>query len=257
MSAFENKRGVVLGVANKRSIAWAIGRRLAEEGAQLAFFVLDARTESKVRPLVDALPGEHHIVHCDVSDDAQLDAAFATVAERFAGRIDLCVHSVAFARREDLEGSFLKTSREGFHTALDISAYSLVAVAQRAAPLMGEGGAIVTLTYLGAERVVPGYNVMGVAKAALEAACRYLAADLGERGITCNAISAGPIQTLSARGIRGFSTMIDYVSQRAPLKRSTDVDEVAETALFLLGPGGRGISAETIHVDCGYHAMGM
>jgi enoyl-[acyl-carrier protein] reductase I len=253
----EGTHGVILGVANKRSIAWSIAQRLASQGARLAFCVLDERTEQKIQPLVDSLAGEHRIHRCDVTDDAQLDAAFAEIRDAFGGRIDLCVHSVAFALREDLEGGFLATSRAGFTTALEVSAYSLVATAQRVAPLMTGGGSIVTLTYLGSERVVPGYNVMGVAKAALEASVRYLAEDLGPRGITVNAISAGPIQTLSARGIRGFSKMVDHVAERAPLRRATDVREVADTAAFLLSQEGRGITGETLHVDCGYHAMGM
>ncbi|RME75482.1 MAG: enoyl-ACP reductase [Planctomycetota bacterium] len=255
--ANEGRYGVVLGVANRRSIAWAIARRLAAEGVTLGFFVLDERTERKVAPLVEGLGGAHRIVRCDVTSDEQLDAAFAALDAAWDAPLSLCVHSVAFARREDLEGAFLDTSRDGFRIALEVSAYSLVAVAQRAALRMRDGGAIVTLSYLGAERVVPGYNVMGVAKAALEASCRYLAHDLGPRGITVNAISAGPIQTLSARGIRGFGRMLEHVAQRAPLGRNVTVEEVAATAAFLLGPEARAITGEVIHVDAGYHALGM
>ncbi len=253
----QGKNGLIFGVANKRSIAWAIAQACARAGANLAFNYLDERLEEKVKELVATLPGPPPAWKCDASNDAELDRFFEAARERFAGRLDFLVHCIAFANREDLEGSFLKTSREGFRVALDVSAYSLVALAQRAAPLMSGGGSILALTYLGSERVFPGYNVMGVAKAALEAAVRYLAADLGPQNVRVNAISAGPIQTLSARGIRGFTEILAHYAARAPLRRNTEPEEVGDAAVFLLSEAARGITGETLFVDSGYHAMGM
>jgi enoyl-[acyl-carrier protein] reductase I len=253
----EGKNGVIFGVANKRSIAWAIAQACARAKANLVFNYQDERIEEKVRELVASLEGNLPCWRCDASKDADLETFFAKVRERFDGKLDFLVHSIAFANREDLEGTFLKTSREGFRLALDVSAYSLVALAQRAAPLMAAGGSILTLTYLGSERVFPGYNVMGVAKAALEASVRYLANDLGPQKVRVNAISAGPIQTLSARGIHGFTEILGHYAARAPLRRNTEPEEVGEAALFLLSDAGRGITGEVLHVDCGYHAMGM
>lgn len=258
----KGKRGVILGVANRRSIAWAVAQSCHAAGAELAFSVIGDRLEKKVRPLVEGLAdlGDRRpppVLHCNVDDDASLDSFFAQLSEHFDGKLDFVVHAIAFAQREDLEGTFLATGRGGFHTALGVSAYSLTAVAQRAAPLMTEGGSIITLTYLGADRVLPGYNVMGVAKAALEASVRYLAADLGPQGVRVNAISAGPISTLSARGIKGFTKILDHVRERAPLKRNTEAAEVGDTALFLASHLSRGITGEVIFCDCGYNTVGM
>ena len=253
----EGKNGIIFGVANKRSIAWAIAQAASAAGASLAFNYLDERLEDKVRELARTLPGDPPCFACDATRDEELDRFFAQAGERFGGRLDFLVHCIAFAERQDLEGEFAKTSRGGFRTALDVSAYTLVAMAHRAAPFMKEGGSILTLTYLGSERVFPGYNVMGVAKAALESAVRYLAADLGPKGIRVNAISAGPIQTLSARGIHGFTDILGHYAQRSPLRRNTEPEEVGDAAVFLLGRAGRGITGEVLHVDGGYHAMGM
>jgi enoyl-[acyl-carrier protein] reductase I len=258
----DGKNGLIMGVANKRSIAWSISTACHAAGARLAFNALDERLGEKVRELTDTLvregePAPPPLWLCDVGDDAQLDPFFAKVGEHFGGRLDFLVHAIAFANREDLEGGYTKTGRAGFHTALGVSAYSLVALAQRAAPLMKEGGAIVTLTYLGSERVLPNYNVMGVAKAALESSVRYLAADLGPKGIRVNAISAGPIQTLSARGISGFTTILDHYKERSALQRNTDPAEVGDACVFLVSPMSRGITGEVLFVDAGYRWMGM
>jgi enoyl-[acyl-carrier protein] reductase I len=253
----EGKNGVIFGIANKRSIAWSIAQACARSKARLCFNYLDERLEEKVRELAAGLEGSPLCLRCDVQKEEETDAFFAKAAEHFGGRLDFLVHSIAFAQREDLEGAFAKTSRGGFDTALEVSAYSLVALARRAAPLMKEGGSILALTYLGAERVFPGYNVMGVAKAALEAAVRYLAADLGSQKIRVNAISSGPIQTLSARGIHGFTDILGHYAARAPLQRNTDPDEVGDAAVFLLSHMARGITAEVLFVDGGYNAMGM
>lgn len=253
----EGKNGIIFGIANKRSIAWSIAQACANAKARLAFNYLDDRLEEKVRELTGALPGSPPCWRCDVQKEPELDSFFAAAAEHFGGKLDFLVHSIAFAQREDLEGGFSKTSKQGFDIALEVSAYSLVALARRAAPLMKEGGSILALTYLGSTRVFPGYNVMGVAKAALESSVRYLAAELGPQQIRVNAISAGPIQTLSARGIHGFTEILSQCAVRAPLKRNTDPDEVGDAALFLLSHMARGITAEILFVDGGYHAMGM
>ena len=251
----EGKNALVLGVAGERSIAWAIARRLAQEGANLALTYQNERLEKNVRPLADSLPGTL-LLPCDVSDDEQVVGLAEELKARW-GRLDILVHSVAFAKKEELSGRYVDTSREGFRVAMDVSVFSLVALCQVLEPLMGEGSSVVTLTYLGSERVVPNYNVMGVAKAALEASVRYLASDLGPQGIRVNAISAGPINTLAARAIAGFTTMLQRVREVAPLRRNTEAEEVADAALFLLSDRARGVTGEVLYVDSGYHVMGM
>ena len=253
----DGKTGIVLGVANKRSIAWAIAQALAGAGMKLAFTYQGERLKENVEELAGTLPGSP-LYSCDVGVDAEVAAVFANV-ERDFGRLDTVVHSVAYARKEDLEGDFLSTEREGFRVAHDVSAYSLVAVTRAAAPLMerGGGGSVIAMTYYGAEKVAAGYNVMGVAKASLEASVRYLAADLGTKNIRVNAISAGPVNTLAARGIRGFTGMLKHHAERAPLRRNVELREVGDTALFLASPMSSGITGEVIHVDCGYFVMGV
>lgn len=248
------KKGLVIGVANKHSIAWAIAQSVSNHGAQLLFNYQNERLRENVEELVATMPGAKAFP-CDVASDADIAALMQQVQKEF-GRLDFLVHSVAFAPREELAGQFVNTTRQGFATALDVSAYSLVALAKAALPLMAEGGSIVTLTYLGAERVVQHYNVMGVAKAALEATVRYLAYDLGPRNIRVNAVSAGPIKTLAARGVSGISKMVDHHKEFAPLRRATEQGEVGDTALFLVSPLGRGITGEVIYVDGGYHILG-
>jgi enoyl-[acyl-carrier protein] reductase I len=248
------KKGLIIGVANKHSIAWAIAQSTAGQGAQLFFNYRNERLKENVEELVATLPGSKAFP-CDAADDAQIEHLIDQVGKE-AGKLDFLVHSIAFAPREELTGQFLNTTRKGFSTALDISAYSLVALTRAAARLMTDGGAVVTLTYLGAERVVPHYNVMGVAKAALEASVRYLAHDLGPRDIRVNAISAGPIKTLAARGVSGISKMVDHHKDFAPLRRATEQGEVGDTALFLVSPLGRGITGEVIYVDGGYNILG-
>jgi enoyl-[acyl-carrier protein] reductase I len=250
------KTGIVFGVANKRSIAWAIAQALAGAGMRLAFTYQGERLKENVEELAATLPGSV-LYPCDVGADAEIAAVFTGV-ERDLGRLDTLVHSVAYARKEDLEGEFLATEREGFRVAHDVSAYSLVALTRAAARLMEKsGGSVIAMTYYGAEKVAAGYNVMGVAKAALEASVRYLAADLGPRGIRVNAISAGPVNTLAARGIRGFTGMLKHHAERAPLRRNVELREVGDTALFLASPMASGITGEVIHVDCGYFIMGV
>ena len=250
----EGKKGLIIGVANKHSIAWAIAQAAAREGAQMLFSYQNERLRENVEELVQTLPGASACV-CDVGDDSQIDAMMKQASEKLE-RLDFLVHSLAFAPREELTGEFVNTTRQGFATALDVSAYSLVAVTRAAMPLMTEGGSVVTLTYLGSERVVPHYNVMGVAKAALEATVRYLAHDLGPKNIRVNAVSAGPIKTLAARGVSGISKMVDHHRAFAPLRRATEQGEVGDTALFLVSPLGRGITGEVIYVDGGYHILG-
>jgi enoyl-[acyl-carrier protein] reductase I len=255
---FEGKRGLVLGVANRRSIAWAIARRLADEGAQLAFTFQGERIEKNVRELADSVSSPL-VTACDVRDDADVDRVFAEVRELWNGELDLLVHSVAFAAAEDLEGRFTDTPRDRYWLALDVSAYSLVVCARAAEPLMeaAEGGSILTMTYLGGLRAVPHYNVMGVAKAALDASVRYLAWDLGKKNIRVNAISAGPIRTLAARSIAGFPTMEAIVEERSPLRRQIEADDVGAAAAYLLSDEARNATATTLYVDSGYHSMGM
>jgi len=250
----EGKKGLIIGVANKHSIAWAIAQAAAREGAQMLFSYQNERLRDNVEELVQTLSDASACV-CDVGDDNQIAAMMKQAAEKL-GRLDFVVHSLAFAPREELTGEFVNTTRQGFATALDVSAYSLVAVTRAAMPLMTEGGSVVTLTYLGSERVVPHYNVMGVAKAALEATVRYLAHDLGPKNIRVNAVSAGPIKTLAARGVSGISKMVDHHRAFAPLRRATEQGEVGDTALFLVSPLGRGITGEVIYVDGGYHILG-
>jgi enoyl-[acyl-carrier protein] reductase I len=252
----EGKVGLVLGTANKRSIAWAIAQAAAREGARLALTYQGERLKENVEELAAGLD-RPVLLPCDVARDEDLDALADSVKKEFGG-LDFVVHGVAFAQREELDGEFLNTSREGYRVAQDISSYSLTALARRTAPLMeGREGSIVTLSYLGGERVVPHYNVMGVAKAALEMSVRYLAADLGPRGIRVNAISAGPIKTLAASGVHGLSKMLEYHRTHAPLRRNTDQAEVGEAGLFLISRMSRGITGEVIHVDGGFHVMGM
>jgi len=250
------KAGIVLGVANKRSIAWGIAQAVAREGARLAVTYQGERLEENVRELAAGLR-DPVILPCDVSRDEDIDVLMEGVKKELGG-LDFVVHAVAYALREELDGEFLDTSREGYRLAQDISSYSLTAVARRAAPLMeGRAGSIVTLTYLGGERVVPHYNVMGVAKAALDMSVRYLAADLGPRGIRVNAVSAGPIKTIAASGVHGISKMLEYHRTHAPLRKNTEQEEVGDAALFLLSPLSRGITGEVIHVDGGFHVLGM
>ena len=257
MSEFEGKTGLVVGVANKRSIAWAIAQALSARGARLAVTYQGERLEENVRELCASL-NDPVVLPLDVTDDGQIDTVFEQLGTTFGG-LDFLVHGAAFAPREELAAPFVETSRAGFRMSLDISAYSLIALARRAAPLMETrgGGSIVTLTYLGSERVFQNYNVMGVAKAALEASVRYLAADLGPKNIRVNAISAGPIKTLAASGISGFSGILQHYRDRAPLRRTVETAEVADAAVFLLGPLGRAVTAEVLMVDGGYHATGM
>jgi len=250
------KKGLVLGVANKRSLAWAIAKRASEAGAELALTFQGERLEENVRELAGTLGKESQILPCDVTADDQVEALFAKIRESM-GRLDFVVHAAAFAPPEALSEPFVQTSREAFRMALDISAYSLVSLARGAQPLMTEGGSIVTLTYLGAERVFPNYNVMGVAKAALECSVRYLASDLGPQNIRVNAISAGPVKTLAAKGISGFSDILGVYRERAPLRRNTESSEVGDTGLFLISDAARGITGEVLYVDGGYHVMGM
>ena len=251
----ENKIGMIFGVANKRSIAWACAEAAAAHGAKLAFTYQGERLKENVEKLAADLP-DSLIVPCDVTDQEQVKAAFVAVKKKY-GRLDFLIHSIAFAPREALEGEFVATTREAFTTALEISAYSLTQLAQAASPLMTDGGSIVTMSYYGADKVVMNYNVMGVAKAALESSVRYLAADLGKNNIRVNAISAGPINTLSARGVKNMGSLLGYVGEKSPLKRNVTAAEVGNTALFLVSDLASGITGETIFVDCGYNMMGI
>jgi enoyl-[acyl-carrier protein] reductase I len=254
-NSLQGRTVVVFGVANKLSIAWAISQQMQAAGAQLAITYQNERLKQEADDLIAALPNSQAF-QCDVSRDDEIAQLFDQLKQRY-GKLDALVHSIAFASAEDLKGDFVDTSREGFRIAIDISVYSLVAVARAARPLMTNGGSIVTMTYYGAEKVVPKYNVMGVAKAGLEASVRYLANDLGKDKIRVNAISAGPIKTLAARGIAGFGEMLREQAERAPLQRNVDVNEVASTAVFLASDAGSGITGETIYVDCGYNIMGF
>jgi enoyl-[acyl-carrier protein] reductase I len=257
-TGYEGKRGLVLGVANKRSIAWAIARRLAAAGAELAFTYQGERIEKSVRELAESLSSPL-VTECDVRSDEDVARVFREVGEAFDGGLDLLVHAVAFAAAEDLEGRFTDTPRDRFWMALDVSAYSLVSCARAAEPLMEArgGGSILTMTYLGGERAVPHYNVMGVAKATLDSSMRYLAWDVGEKNIRVNAISAGPVRTLAARSIAGFTTMEAIVEERAPLRRHIDADDVGAAAAYLLSDDAKNVTGTTLYVDSGYHAMGM
>jgi enoyl-[acyl-carrier protein] reductase I len=246
---------VVFGVANKRSIAWSIAQQLHSAGAQLAITYQNERLKLEAEDLIQSLPGAEGF-QCDVSNDAEIDQLFSKLRDRY-GKLHTLVHSVAYAPADELKNDFVNTTREGFRIAHDVSVYSLVALARAAAPLMTDGGSIMTLTYYGAEKVVPKYNVMGVAKAALEATVRYLASDLGKQKIRVNAISAGPIKTLAARGISGLGDMLSSHAERAPLKRNVETEEVGKTGLFLASDLSTGITGEVIHVDCGYNIMGF
>jgi len=256
MPDLSGKLGLVVGVANKRSISWAIADAASRAGARLAVTFQGDRLEENVRELAAGL-ADPLVMPCDVSDDDQIAAAFAAIEQQFGG-LDFLVHGAAFAPREELSAPFVQTSRAGFRTALDISAYSLIALSRGAAPLMERrgGGSILTLTYLGSQRVFTNYNVMGVAKAALESSVRYLAADLGPKNIRVNAISAGPIKTLAAAGISGFSSILQVYRERAPLRRNVELGEVADTAAFLLSSAARGITGEIVMVDGGFHLAG-
>ena len=249
------KTAIIFGLANKRSIAWAIAQKLQESGWRLGICYQNERLEQEAKDLIADLPGAEGFM-CDVASDEQIARLFEKLKEKY-GTLQGIVHSVAFAPAEELKGEFVNTTREGFRIAHDISVYSLVAVSRVAAPLMSEGGSIVTMSYFGAEKVVPRYNVMGVAKAALEASVRYLASDLGPKGIRVNAISAGPIKTLAARGISNLGEMLKSHADRSPLRRNVDPAEVGGTAAFLLSSAGSGITGETIYVDCGYNIMGF
>jgi enoyl-[acyl-carrier protein] reductase I len=258
MALLDGKTGIIFGVANKRSIAWAIAQALAREGMRLAFTYQGERLKESVEALTTAaIPGAL-LVPCDVTNDGEIDAVFSRVGEEY-GRLDALVHSVAFAPKEDLENDFVNTSRDGFKLAHDISAYSLVALTRAAMPLFEKsgGGSVLALTYYGAEKAVEGYNLMGVAKASLEASVRYLAANLGPRNIRVNAISAGPVNTLAARGIKGFTGMLHHHAERAPLRRNVELEEVANAGLFLVSPMSSGITGEIMFVDCGYNIVGL
>ena len=257
MADFTGKTGLIVGVANRRSLSWAIAQIAASRGARLAI-TYQGRFEEHVHELSQGLDPAPLVLPCDVASDTDIDAVYARLERDFGG-LDFVVHGAAFAPREELSAPFSSTTREGFRIALDISAYSLIALTRSAAPLMERrgGGSILTLTYLGSERVFPNYNVMGVAKAALEATVRYLAADVGSRNIRVNAVSAGPVKTLAAAGISGFSGILNVYRDRAPLRRNVDAAEVAEAAAFLLSDAGKGITGEVLMVDAGFHATGM
>ncbi len=249
------KRGLVMGVANDKSIAWACAQACAAQGAELKFNYVGDALEKRVGKLLKEHMPEASMYACDVTDDDQIEKFFAWVREDWDS-IDFLIHSIAFADREDLKDRFITTPRKNFAMALDISAYSLVALAREAEPLMTQGGSIVTMTYYGAEKVIPRYNVMGVAKAALEASTRYLASDMGPNGIRVNAISAGPLKTLSASAISGMRKMFARFNEITPLRRSLEADEVAQSAVYLISDLSSGVTGEVLHVDCGYHAMG-
>lgn len=252
----EGKKGLILGVANKRSVAWACAQALKREGMDLALTFLNERLEKGVRKLADELECEV-VLPCDVTKPDEMDRLVDGVGDAFGG-LDCVIHGIAFAKREELAGTYLETSKEGYQLAQEVSAYSLPAISRRAIPLMeGRTGSIITLTYIGSERVIPNYNVMGVAKASLEASVRYLAHDLGPRNIRVNAISAGPIRTLSASGIDGFQGILDHIAERAPLKRNITADEVGDTCAFLASDMSRGITGSTLYVDAGFHIMGV
>lgn len=255
MGILNGKTALVFGVANKYSLGWGIAQALASEGAEIGFSYATEKLKRRVVPLAESV-NSRFVHQCDVTNDIEIDSTFAEASKEY-GKIDFLVHAVAFAEREDLNGLYLDTSRKGFQTAMDVSVYSLVALARAARPHMNEGGSMIALSYLGAEKVVPHYNVMGVAKAALEASVRYLAFELGQENIRVNAISAGPVKTLSAGAFSGFRDMLHYVSERAPLKRNITQEEVGNAALFLLSHLSNGITGETLYVDAGYHILGM
>lgn len=249
------KRGLIMGVANDRSIAWGIAQAARKAGAELAFSYPNESLERRVKPLAESL-GSNLVLQCEVTDDASIDATFKAVEQAWGG-LDFLVHAIAFSDKDELKGKYLGTSRNNFNHTLDISCYSFTAVAQRAVPLMKNGGSLLTLTYYGAERVMPHYNVMGVAKAALEASVRYLAADLGEQAIRVNAISAGPIKTLAASGIGDFRHILKWNELNAPLRRNVTLENIGAAGLYLLSELSAGVTGEVHHVDCGYHVVGM
>ena len=255
MALMDGKVVLIFGVANKNSIAWGIAQRLRDEGAELAFSYAIPQLERRVRPLAEEV-GSKFVEMCDVSKDEDIDRLFARFKAVY-GQLDGLVHAIAFAGREELEGRFIDTSREGFRNTLDISAYSLIALARQAAPLMPDGGSIITMTYYAAEKVMPRYNVMAVAKAALECVVRYLAYELGPQNIRVNAISAGPIKTLAAAGIPGVRTMIRYAREIAPLRRDMTTEDIGNTALWLMSDLGNAVTGETVYVDGGYHTLGL
>jgi enoyl-[acyl-carrier protein] reductase I len=253
----EGKTGLIFGVANKRSIAWAIAQTFAKEGMRLAFTYQGERLKDSVEELTSTIPGSP-LWSCDVTSDPDIDAVFNNVGEQF-GKLDVLVHSVAFAPREDMESDFVKTTRNGFKTAHDISAYSLLGLTRAALPLMekGGGGSVLAMTYYGAVKAVLGYNVMGVAKSSLESTVRYLAADLGPKNVRVNAISAGPVNTLAARGVRGFTDMLKYSAEKSPLRRNVKLEEIGNAALFLASDMSSAITGEVLYVDCGYNIIGL
>ena len=256
MGLLTDKKGIIFGVANDKSIAWAIAKILHKEGMELAFTYAGPVLESRVRPLADSI-GAKLIMECNVTDDSQVSSVFEKVESEWGG-LDCLVHSIAFAKREELKDQFVNTSVDGFNLALEVSAYSLVTLAKKAQPLMeGRGGKIITMSYYGSEKVVPNYNVMGVAKAALEASVRYLAEDLGPKNIRINAISAGPIKTLAASGISGFKSILNMVETKAPLRRNVTQDDIAGTALYLLSDLSNGVTGEIIHVDSGFNIIAI
>lgn len=254
-SLMAGKRGVILGVANDKSIAWGIAKAAADAGAELAFTYQGEALERRVKPLAESV-GSKIVLPCDVTDEASMDSVFAALKDAW-GEIDFMVHAIAFSDKDELKGHYLQTSRANFLRTMDISCYSLTALCQRAAPMMAEGGSILTLTYYGAERVMPHYNVMGVAKAALEASVRYLAADMGASGIRVNAISAGPIKTLAASGIGDFRYILKWNELNSPLRRNVTIDEVGGAGLYFLSDLSSGVTGEVHHVDSGYHTVGM
>lgn len=256
MGLLTGKKGIIFGVANERSIAWAIAESLHKEGAELAFNFVGDALERRVRPLAESV-GSKIVEQCDVTKDEEIESFFNKVRDGF-GSVDILIHSIAFANKDELKGGYVDTTREGFRLAMDVSVYSLAAVTRHAVPLMaGHDGSIITLSYYGAEKVVPNYNVMGVAKAALEASVRYLSADLGPKGIRVNAISPGPIKTLAASGIGGFRDMLNHAAEKAPLRRNISAAEVGKTALFLCSDLGSGVTGEVLYVDAGYNIIGM
>jgi enoyl-[acyl-carrier protein] reductase I len=249
------KRGLIMGVANERSLAWGIAQALAAEGAELAFTYQGEAFEKRVRPLAESV-GASVVLPCEATEDASLDSVFAALKESWGG-LDFAVHAIAYSDKEELKGRYLETSRANFLKTLDVSCYTFTALCQRAVPLMTNGGSLLTLSYSGAERVMPHYNVMGVAKAALEASVRYLASDLGRDKIRVNAISAGPIKTLAASGIGDFRYILKWNEYNAPLKRNVTIEDVGKSALYLLSDLSSGVTGEVHHVDCGYHVVGM
>jgi enoyl-[acyl-carrier protein] reductase I len=257
MGLLSGKTGLVSGVANKRSIAWAIAQSLSAAGMRIVFTYQNERLRENVQELAATLP-DSLVYPCDAGIDAEI-ATLKDTLEREPGALDALVHSIAFARPDDLKGDFVDTDREGFRIAHDVSSYTLVALTRMALPLMEKagGGSVLALTYYGAEKVAPGYNVMGAAKASLESAVRYLAANLGPRGVRVNALSAGPVNTLSGRGIRGFTDMLKHHAEKAPLRRNVELREVGDAAMFLLSPMASGITGEVLYVDCGYHIMAV